>query len=121
MAYDEGLADRIRDTLAGEPGIGEKEMFGGIAFLHADRMFVGIVKDALMVRVGPDRHDASIRERHVRPMDFTGRPMKGYVYVSAAGYESDAELEKWVRRGLEHVQTLPAKPPKKKKPRKSRK
>ena len=119
MSYDEGLADRIRDVLTDEPGIGEKEMFGGIAFMHAGRMFVGIVKEDLMVRVGPDRHDESLRERHVRPMDFSGRPMKGYVYVAPAGCESDAALEKWVRRGLDHVQTLPAKKPKK--PRKSRK
>lgn len=113
MSYDEGLADRIRDALTGEAGIGEKEMFGGIAFLHAGRMFVGIVKDELMVRVGPDRHDESLRERHVRPMDFTGRPMKGYVFVKPAGIESDAALEKWIRRALEHVQTLPVKTTKK--------
>src|SRR5215831_2021990 len=119
MSYDDGLADRIRDAVSSESGIGEKEMFGGIAFMHAGRMFVGIVKDELMVRVGPDRHDESLREPHVRPMDFTGRPMKGYIFVGPAGYESDAALEKWVQRGLEFVQTLPAKSPKK--PRKGRK
>src|SRR5215468_5675464 len=113
MAYDEMLEERIRRTVGGRVGVTEKKMFGGIAFLHAGKMFCGIVKDDLMVRVGPDRHEEALGEPHVRPMDFTGRPMKGYVFVAPGGYESDTALEKWVRWALAFVETVPAKPPKK--------
>jgi TfoX/Sxy family transcriptional regulator of competence genes len=110
MAYDEGLADRIRDVV--DAGTTERKMFGGIAFMQRGNMFVGIVKDDLMVRVGPDRNDEALRQAHARPMDFTGKPMKGYVFVAPAGYESDDALEKWVNWGAEFVATLPAKVPK---------
>jgi TfoX/Sxy family transcriptional regulator of competence genes len=71
LTYDEGLAERIRVVLEGRPKVTEKKMFGGVAFLLDGKMFVGIVKDDLMVRVGPDRYEEAIRQRHVRPMDFT--------------------------------------------------
>ena len=109
MGYDEGLADRIRDALVSERDVTEKQMFGGIAFLRDGKMFCGIVTDRLMVRVGPDRHVEALRKPHVRPMDFTGRPMAGYVFVQPAGYESDAALEGWLRWGFDFVATLPAK------------
>jgi TfoX/Sxy family transcriptional regulator of competence genes len=109
MAYDEGLAERIRSVLQDEPAVSEKEMFGGVAFLLDGRMFVGIVKDDLMVRVGPARNDEALRRPHVRPMDFTGRPMVGYVFVAPAGLSEDDELERWVQLGLEHAATLPKK------------
>jgi TfoX/Sxy family transcriptional regulator of competence genes len=118
MSYDEGLADRIRDVVASKAGVGEKRMFGGIAFLLGGKMFCGIVKEELMVRVGPDRHREALRQPHVRPMDFTGRPMEGYVFIAPSGYESDAALEKWVHWALEFVATLPAKSPPKKRRRK---
>jgi TfoX/Sxy family transcriptional regulator of competence genes len=118
MSYDEGLADRIRDVVASQAGVGERQMFGGIAFLLGGKMFCGIVKDELMVRVGPDRHAEALRQPHVRPMDFTGRPMKGYVFVAPSGYESDAALEKWVSWALEFVAALPAKSPPKQRRRK---
>jgi len=73
MAYDEGLAERIRALLEDERGVTEKKMFGGVAFLLDGKMFVGIVKHDLMVRVGPDRYQESLRRRHARPMDFTSR------------------------------------------------
>lgn len=109
MGYDEGLAERIRGALDGQASVGERRMFGGIAFLVRGHMAVGIVQDKLMVRVGPDSYERMLRERHVRRMDFTGRPMKGFVYVVPAGYESDADLARWVGRGVEHVASLPAK------------
>jgi TfoX/Sxy family transcriptional regulator of competence genes len=110
MAYDEGLAERIRGVLDERPGVSEKRMFGGIAFLVNGHMSVGIVENKLMVRVGPDSYDRVLRERHARRMDFTGRPMKGFVYVVADGYEADADLRRWVDLGVSYVTTLPAKP-----------
>ena len=98
MAYDEGLAERIRETLAAERGLAEKKMFGGIAFMEGGHMFVGIVGDALMARIGAEGHEVALSEPHVRPMDFTGRPMKGYVFVDPPGIEDDARLEGWIGR-----------------------
>ena len=116
MAYDEGLAERIRQALpAGRP-IDEKAMFGGLAFLLDGRMFVGIVGDDLMVRVGPERHEEALSAPHVRPMDFTGRPMKGYVFVAPAGCASDGALREWVERAIAFASTLPP-PAKKTRPR----
>lgn len=87
------------------------DTFGGVAFLLDGKMFVGIVKDELMVRVGPDAHEAALGEPHARTMDFTGRPMRGYVFVAPAGYAEDPVLRQWVDRGLAHVETLSARPP----------
>lgn len=109
MAYDERLAERIRKALPDRPRITEKKMFGGIAFLLDGKMFCGIVKDDLMVRVGPEAHEAMLREPHARPMDFTGRPMTGYVYVAPAGFASDVALARWVARGAKFAATLRAK------------
>jgi hypothetical protein len=110
MAYDEGLAERIRDILGDRPRITEKRMFGGIAFLVEGHMSVGIIQEKLMVRVGPESYDRVLREHHVRKMDFTGTPMKGFVYVVPAGYEADADLERWVGLGVRYASDLPAKP-----------
>jgi TfoX/Sxy family transcriptional regulator of competence genes len=110
MAYDEGLAERIRGVLDEQADVSERKMFGGIAFLVRGHMSVGIVQDKLMVRVGPDSYDRILRERHVRRMDFTGRPMKGFVYVVPSGYESDADLRRWVEQGVSYVASLPGKP-----------
>jgi TfoX/Sxy family transcriptional regulator of competence genes len=110
MAYDEGLAERIRGVIDGRSGVSEKKMFGGVAFLVHGNMFVGIVKDELMVRVGPEAHPAALKRPHVRPMDFTGKPMAGYVFVSPAGLDEDAELERWIDLGARFVATLPRKP-----------
>ena len=110
MAYDEGLAERIRGVLDEQPGVSEKQMFGGIAFLVRGYMSVGIVQDKLMVRVGPESYDRVLRDRHARRMDFTGRPMKGFVYIVPSGYESDEDLRRWVDLGVSCVTFLPAKP-----------
>jgi TfoX/Sxy family transcriptional regulator of competence genes len=108
MPIDEGLAERIREALGSTP-ITERKMFGGIAFMSRGHMFVGIAKEALMVRVGPAAHAASLERPHARPMDFTGKPMKGYVFVDPPGFEADADLARWVNAGLSFVATLPAK------------
>ena len=101
MAYDEGLADRIRTALRDRDDVVERKMFGGIAFMVAGRMACGVIHDDLMVRVGPDGHDAALAEPHTRPMDFTGRPMRGMMYVEPAGVRSDADLGRWVARAVD--------------------
>src|SRR5258707_938670 len=106
MAYDEALADRIRRAIGPRPGVTEKKMFGGLAFLLEGKMFCGIVKDDLMVRVGPDRYEAALAKAHVRPMDFTGRPMSGYVYVGPRGSRTVTALKRWVDQGAAFVATL---------------
>jgi TfoX/Sxy family transcriptional regulator of competence genes len=110
MAYDEAFADRIRRALGPRPGVTEKQMFGGLAFLLDGKMFCGLARDALMVRIGPEAYEGALAERHVRPMDFTGRPLKGYVYVDAAGLRSAPALRTWIERAAAFVATLPAKP-----------
>lgn len=104
--YDRGLADRIRKTLVGRRGVTEKEMFGGIAFLLRGKMFCGITSDAFMARIGPDRYDAALSKAHVRPMDFTGRPMKGYVFVDAPGLRTQRSLASWVAACVDFVSSL---------------
>ncbi len=96
MAYDEGIAERLRELFARRPGVTEKKMFGGLAFMYRDHMLVGIIGESLMARVGPDAYAAALRRPFAREMDFTGKPMKGYVYVAPAGYESDEALKSWV-------------------------
>jgi len=109
MAYDEGLAERIRGLFDERSDVSEKRMFGGIAFMIRGHMAIGVVKDDLMVRVGPDAYDTLVREPHARRMDFTGRPMKGFLYVASTGLEADAALERWVGYGVRYVASLPAK------------
>ena len=109
MAYDERLAERIRRALAVREGLSEKKMFGGIAFMLNGNMCAGVVSDQLMVRVGPERHEEALARPHARPMDFTGRPMKGMVYVGPEGYRSDADLAAWVSQGAQFAATLPPK------------
>ena len=89
----------------------DKKMFGGIAFLLDGSMFCGIVKEDLMVRVGPARYEEALAQADARPMDFTGKPMAGYVFVAPEGYESDEALSRWVAWGQAFVSTLPAKKP----------
>lgn len=98
MAYDEGLAQRIRQRLSG-PDVAERKMFGGLAFLVGGRMCCGVQDQDLMVRVPKDQHAQLLKEPHVRPMDFTGRSLAGFVYVSAAGMRSDATLQRWLAVG----------------------
>ncbi len=109
MPYSETLAQRIRTVLADQPGTWERKMFGGVAFMVNGNMCCGVIKDDLMVRVGPDRHEEALALPHVRPRDFTHRPMKGMVYVDPVGVVADAALVEWVQRGLEFALSLPPK------------
>ncbi|KAA3643164.1 MAG: RNA methyltransferase [Chloroflexi bacterium] len=109
MAYDEGLAQRIRDTLVDQDGLVEKKMFGGVAFMVHGNMACGVVKEDLMVRVGPDAYDEALDQPNARPMDFTGKPMRGMIYVDGGGLEEEEDLEKWVQRGTDFALSLPAK------------
>jgi len=108
VAYDEELADRVRVVLADEPGLTERKMFGGLAFMIGGNMACGIVQDELMLRLGAEGADAALDEPHVREMDFTGRPMTGMVYVERAGLD-DAGLRRWVERAAAFARSLPPK------------
>ena len=99
MAYDDALANRIRRMFAARRDIAEREMFGGLAFLLRGRMCCGIVGRDLMVRVADDEFDVLLRGRYVRPMDFTGKPLKGFVYVSPPGFRTTVALRTWLSRG----------------------
>jgi TfoX/Sxy family transcriptional regulator of competence genes len=109
MAYSEELAARIRAALLRAAGLSEQKMFGGIAFLLNGNMVCGVVGDELMARVGPDRHEAALARPGARLMDFSGRPMRGMVFVGGAGIATDAALAEWVRLSLDFVASLPAK------------
>lgn len=109
MAFDERVAERIREVLNNQPDIVEKKMFGGIAFISKGHMAVGIVKDTLMARIGLATYGHALQQPHVRPMDFTGRPLKGYVFVDPPGFEQDADLAAWIHKSLAFVHTLPPK------------
>ena len=109
MAYDEKLAGRIRAIFAGKTNTSEKKMFGGIAFMLSGNMCCGVINDLLMARVGPAGYEECLKLPHARPMDFTGKPMKGYVYVEPGGYKSDEQLKEWVDRCADFVSTLPEK------------
>jgi TfoX/Sxy family transcriptional regulator of competence genes len=109
MAYDEGLAQRIREVLGELPGLVEKKMFGGIGFMVHGNMACGVHKDALIVRVGPEGHEEALARPHTRPFDITGRAMKSWVMVVSDGYESDEALEDWVQQGLDFALSLPPK------------
>jgi TfoX/Sxy family transcriptional regulator of competence genes len=111
MSYDEQLASRVRKALAGGRDVVEKKMFGGVCFMVDGAMCCGVLKNELIVRVGAAHHAEALAQPHTRPFDFTGRPAKGMVYVSAAGTGSDSALADWIQRALTvHRQALPEKP-----------
>ena len=103
MAFDEKLAARIRTVLASRSDVVEKRMFGGLAFMVNGSMCCGIVKNDLMLRVGASRQEELLAKPHARVMDFTGRPSKGMIYVSAEGVRTDAALRSWLGVALEFV------------------
>jgi len=109
MAYDEVVAERVRSALGKIPGIVEKRMFGGIAFMVRGNMCCGVIGDRLMLRVGPKGYDAALARPNAKPMDSTGTPMKGLVYVEPAGYSSPRDLMEWIERALDFALSLPAK------------
>jgi TfoX/Sxy family transcriptional regulator of competence genes len=112
MAYDKDFAERIRAITAQHSHVTEKAMFGGIAFMAYERMAFGIVEQKLMVRVGPERCESALAQRHVEPMLFTGRPMRGMVYVMPEGTRTQSALQKWIELALEVAAASPPKAPK---------
>ena len=109
MAFDESVAGRVREALAEAPDIVEKRMFGGVAFMLRGNMCCGVIGDRLMLRVRPGGYEAALSRPHAKPMDFTGRPMKGMVYVDPAGFASSGDLKTWIASAMEFSLSLPAK------------
>jgi len=109
MAYDEALADRVRDVLAARPDLTERKMFGGIAFMIYGNMAIGVSGEELMVRVGKDAHDEAVALPGARTFDMGARPMRGWLSVSPEGFEADSDLEAWVGRGVAYAESLPRK------------
>jgi TfoX/Sxy family transcriptional regulator of competence genes len=109
MVYSESLASRIRHLLKGRRGITEKKMFGGIGFLLHGNMCVGVSQTSLIVRLGPHQADAARKRPNVVEFDVAGRPLKGWVMVEAEGVETDEQLNEWIERAVEFVETLPRK------------
>ena len=109
MPYNEELAARLRAAIGGQDGITEKKMFGGIGFMVNGNMCCGVAKDDLMVRVGSDGYDDALAQPYARPMDLTGRPMKGFVFVSLAGVREETALREWVSLGVAFAKSLPPK------------
>lgn len=109
MAYEEKLADRVREILQESVDPVEQKMFGGVAFMVDGHMCVGVIKEDLVLRLGGEEAEAALEDPNVRPMDFTGRPMKNFLYVDAEGTRSEEDLRGWIARGLVFVQQLPPK------------
>ena len=109
MAYSEELVERIRKAFGRTHGVTEKKMFGGVCFLVNGNMSCGVAKDELMVRVGPEAYEECLSQKHVREMDFTGKPLKGMVYVNSRGIRSDQDLKYWVDCGKKFARSLPKK------------
>jgi TfoX/Sxy family transcriptional regulator of competence genes len=109
LVYNERLADKIRTILSNRKVLTEKKMFGGIAFLLNDYMCCGVINDDLMVRVGGNRYKEALELPYSRPMDFTGRPTTGFVFVGSKGWSKEPILKKWVHMGVDYVSSLPRK------------
>ena len=110
MAYDEDLANRIRELLAGEKGITEMKMFGGLAFLINGNMSVGASgQGGLMLRVEPEETDKLAEKPHTRPFEMRGKAMQGWLRVDSEGLRTKRQLEPWVRRGVAYARSLPPK------------
>ena len=109
MAFDEELANRLRKIFLGREEVVEKKAFGGITFMLNGNMCCGIVKRTLMARVGPDQYQSALSQPYTKEMDFTGRPMKGFVFVSPEGIQTKNDLEKWVNLCEKFVRSLQSK------------
>ena len=109
MAYDEDLAQRVRDVLAARAEVTERKMFGGIAFMVAGNMACGVLGEDLIIRLGDDEGEKALEEDDVRPFDFTGKPMKNIVYVAPERTSDDAGLAQWVETGADYAASLPPK------------
>lgn len=100
MAYDERLAQRIRERFADLPNVEEKNMMGGLTFMYNDKMCVGIIQDEMMCRIDPEIYDETLERNGCREMDFTGRPMKGYVMIDETGMRTKKEFDYWIDLAL---------------------
>lgn len=109
MVYCEQLADRLRVILSAFKGVTEKKMFGGLAFLLYGNMCCGVVGDILMIRTGPDLYETTLQKSYARPMDFTGRVIRNFVYVDPEGFQSDESLHELVNLAVNFVSSLPRK------------
>ena len=109
MAYDDGLAQRVREILTDFTDFSEKKMFGGICFLIQGNMACGIIKYDVIVRIGPENYEAALKKPGARLFDFTGKPMKGWVVVSAESHESDDQLLSWIKQAVTFTLSLPPK------------
>ena len=109
MAYDEGLAERLHDYFEGRDDVEVKKMFGGLCFMVSNHMCCGIVGDTLMARVGPNAYDECLSKKHTREMDFTGKAMKGMVYVAPEGIAEDLDLKRWIETCEKFIKSLPPK------------
>jgi TfoX/Sxy family transcriptional regulator of competence genes len=110
MAYDEDLANRLRDLVLGEPGVSEKRMFGGVAFLINGNMSVSASgQGGLLVRVDPAETETLVAEPHAEPFVMRDRPMDGWLRVAPEGVRTTRELERWVKRGVSYARSLPPK------------
>jgi TfoX/Sxy family transcriptional regulator of competence genes len=110
MAYDEDLANRIRELVSSEPGLTEKQMFGGLAFLINGNMSVSASgRGGLLLRVDPDETDALVSKPHARRFEMRGREMDGWLRVDAEGVKTKRQLEAWVKRGVAYARSLPGK------------
>lgn len=105
MAYNEELGFRIRSYFNLQKAIvDERKMFGGICFLYKNKMTVGVNREALMARVVGKKMDSVLAEDHVRPMDFTGKPLKEFIFIDPKGYETEEQLSRWIELGMEHAE-----------------
>lgn len=109
MAYDEGLVEQIRAILSDRPGLVVKKMFGGVGFILQGNMAAGVLNDDLIIRMPRDEYDALLAGRHTRVMDLKGQPMRGWLLVEPAGYATDADLERWIAKGVAVAESLPPK------------
>ena len=112
MTYDEGVAQRVREILTDVAEVEEKRMFGGLAFMINGNMACGVIGTELMIRLDYEEAERALAEEHTRPMDFTGKPLRGMVYVSAEGIAGDEQLASWAEAGADHAASLPPKQPK---------
>jgi TfoX/Sxy family transcriptional regulator of competence genes len=109
VAYSEELAERIRNVLDGRPGIVERKMFGGVAWMVNGNMACGVIAEDIMVRLDHEEADQAMAEEHVGPMEFTGRPMRGFLLIEAAGIEEERDLVRWIDTGADFAESLPPK------------
>lgn len=109
MAYDPNLAARVRQALARQKAVTEIKMFGGLCFTIRGNMCCGVLRDDLVLRVPRDRYEKILKQSHVRPMNFTGRPLRGFVFVGPKGHKTEKHLRGWIKASAAYAMSLPPK------------